>query len=60
MSEMIIDKKVLLCGNSGVGKTSIFKRYFKNEFEGNYNSSIGIDFQTKVIKRKNAIFNSGF
>ena len=52
MSEMIIDKKVLLCGNSGVGKTSIFKRYFKNEFEGNYNSSIGIDFQTKVIKRK--------
>ena len=53
MSETIIDKKVLLCGNSGVGKTSIFKRYFKNEFEGNYNSSIGIDFQTKVIKRKN-------
>ena len=52
MSETIIDKKVLLCGNSGVGKTSIFKRYFKNEFEGNYNSSIGIDFQTKVIKRK--------
>ena len=52
MSEMIIEKKVLLCGNSGVGKTSIFKRYFKNEFEGNYNSSIGIDFQTKVIKRK--------
>ena len=52
MSEMIIDKKVLLCGNSGVGKTSIFKRYFKNEFQGNYNSSIGIDFQTKVIKRK--------
>ena len=49
---MIIDKKVLLCGNSGVGKTSIFKRYFKNEFQGNYNSSIGIDFQTKVIKRK--------
>ena len=53
MSETIIDKKVLLCGNSGVGKTSIFKRYFNNEFEGNYNSSIGIDFQTKVIKRKN-------
>ena len=52
MSEEFIEKKVLLCGNSGVGKTSIFKRYFKNEFEGNYNSSIGIDFQTKVIKRK--------
>ena len=48
----IIEVKLLLCGNSGVGKTSIFKRYFKNEFEGNYNSSIGIDFQTKVIKRK--------
>ena len=50
--EMLIEKKVILFGNSGVGKTSIFKRYFKNEFGGNYNSSIGIDFQTKEIKRK--------
>ena len=45
--------KVLLFGNSGVGKTSIFTRFYKNKFDGNVNSSVGVDFQTKVIKRKN-------
>ena len=45
--------KVLLFGNSGVGKTSIFRRYYEDKFDGNYNSSIGIDFQTKTIKHNN-------
>ena len=44
--------KILLLGDSGVGKTSIFKRYTNYEFKGNYNSSIGVDFQTKIIERK--------
>ena len=44
--------KILLLGDSGVGKTSIFKRYTNYEFKGNYNSSIGVDFQTKIIDRK--------
>ena len=51
------DIKVLLFGNTGVGKTSIFKRYYENKFDGNYNSSIGIDFQTKVIKHKNKSYS---
>ena len=45
--------KVLLFGNSGVGKTSIFTRFYNNKFDGNVNSSLGVDFQTKVIKHKN-------
>ena len=45
--------KVLLFGNSGVGKTSIFTRFYNNKFDGNVNSSVGVDFQTKVIKHKN-------
>ena len=51
------DIKVLLFGNTGVGKTSIFKRYYENKFDGNYNSSIGIDFQTKVIKHNNKSYS---
>ena len=55
--EVAKDIKVLLFGNTGVGKTSIFKRYYENKFDGNYNSSIGIDFQTKVIKHKNKSYS---
>lgn len=44
--------KILLLGDSSVGKTSIFNRYWKNEFKGNYISSIGVDFQTKIENYK--------
>ena len=53
----IIEVKLLLCGNSGVGKTSIFKRYYENKFEGNYTTSIGIDFQTKEIKYNDKLYS---
>jgi small GTP-binding protein len=43
---------LLLLGDSNVGKTSIFMKYTQNEFKGNYNSSIGIDFQIKNINYK--------
>ena len=43
---------LLLLGDSNVGKTSIFMKYTQNEFKGNYNSSIGIDFQVKNINYK--------
>ena len=49
--------KILLCGNSGVGKTSIFKRYYENKFEGNYTTSIGIDFQTKEINHNDKLYS---
>ena len=53
----IIEVKLLLCGNSGVGKTSIFKRYYENKFEENYTTSIGIDFQTKEIKYNDKLYS---
>ena len=56
-NEVPKDIKILLFGNTGVGKTSIFKRYYENKFDGNYNSSIGIDFQTKVIKHNNKSYS---
>ena len=42
--------KLMLLGDSTVGKTSILKRYSKNQFNPNYISSIGVDFETKYIK----------
>ena len=53
----ITEIKILLCGNSGVGKTSIFRRYYENKFEGNFITSIGIDFRTKEIKYKKKTYS---
>jgi Ras-related protein Rab-35 len=39
--------KISLLGSSSVGKSSILKRYADDEFDGNYISTIGIDFRFK-------------
>ena len=41
--------KILLAGDSSVGKTSIMKKYIQNEFPENYQTSIGVDFSIKEI-----------
>ncbi|CAG5128974.1 unnamed protein product, partial [Candidula unifasciata] len=45
--------KVLLIGNSGVGKTSFLFRYADNSFTSTFVSTVGIDFKVKSILRKN-------
>ena len=45
--------KILLLGDSGVGKTSIFHRYLKKKFEENLTATIGADIITKEITYKN-------
>ena len=45
--------KILLLGESNVGKTSIFKRFIFNKFDKNQGSTIGVDFESKVFKYKN-------
>ena len=45
--------KILTIGESGVGKTSILRRYVENKFERHHLATIGIDFQSKTIKIKN-------
>ena len=42
-----IKLKIMLLGDSTVGKTSILRRYCKNEFSNKYATTIGIDFQFK-------------
>ena len=45
--------KILIIGDSTVGKTSILTRFCKNEFSWNYLATIGIDFFSKDIELTN-------
>ena len=45
--------KVITLGESGVGKTSIIKRYIFNNFLEKNISTIGANFFTKEVKLKN-------
>ena len=42
--------KIILVGDSGVGKTSLMNQYVKKRFTKNYKATIGVDFFCKDIK----------
>ena len=52
-TEIIKEIKLLLLGESNVGKTSIFNKYIYNRNATLSASSIGVDFETKIINYKN-------
>jgi len=52
-TEDIKEIKLLLLGESNVGKTSIFNKYIYNRNATLSASSIGVDFETKIINYKN-------
>lgn len=52
-SEQLIKFKVLLVGDSTVGKSSIIRRYIDNEFEFVMSRTVGVDFRAKRIKINN-------
>ena len=41
--------KILLIGDSGVGKTAMLSKFVDEEFVDNYISTIGVDFRIKTI-----------
>ena len=45
--------KIILVGDSFVGKTSLLKRYTDSEFNNNYVNTIGVDFKNKSMRIKN-------
>ena len=42
--------KILLLGDSGVGKSSIILRYTENQFTQSLMNSIGVDFKLKSVE----------
>ncbi|KRX11172.1 P-loop containing nucleoside triphosphate hydrolase [Pseudocohnilembus persalinus] len=42
--------KIVLIGDSGVGKTNILTRFIKNEFNLESKPTIGVEFATKTLK----------
>ena len=47
--------KIMLIGDSGVGKSSLLSKYVRDEFDKSYISTIGVDFRIKTVKHKNKI-----
>ena len=43
--------KLVLIGNTTVGKTSILTRYFDNKFKDDNKSTLGIEFKTTIINK---------
>ena len=41
--------KIVIIGDSGVGKTNILVRFCENDFKISYSATIGVDFKIKVI-----------
>ena len=47
--------KMLLIGNSGVGKSCLLMRYADNQFNENFFNTIGVDFKLKNVKYEDNI-----
>ena len=45
--------KIMILGESKIGKTCFITRYTNNNFSGAYLTTVGIDFQTKIITLNN-------
>lgn len=42
--------KIIIVGPAGVGKSSLLLKYTKDEFERDYNVTIGVDFASKCVE----------
>ena len=45
--------KMILIGDSGVGKSNILLKYLKNEFQQNTKATVGVEFGTKTVEIDN-------
>ncbi|MEM8967693.1 MAG: Rab family GTPase [Bacteroidota bacterium] len=46
---MTISKKVILLGHYGVGKSSLTRRFVYQKFSNQYNTTIGVNIEKKVV-----------
>ena len=42
--------KLIIIGDSGVGKTNLLMRFCEQDFKSNYVATIGVDFKIKTIQ----------
>eukprot|EP01111_Echinosteliopsis_oligospora_P013643 TRINITY_DN4940_c0_g1_i1.p1 TRINITY_DN4940_c0_g1~~TRINITY_DN4940_c0_g1_i1.p1 ORF type:complete len:257 (-),score=75.05 TRINITY_DN4940_c0_g1_i1:37-807(-) len=47
--------KIILVGDSSVGKSSVLKRFTEDVYTGDYNSTIGVDFKIRTIASKGRV-----
>ena len=52
LKEEIVELKVILLGDVGVGKTNIISRYLSGEFNPSLNPTVGSSYGEKRIKKK--------
>ena len=45
--------KIVLIGDSSVGKTNIFTKYLNDEFDPDSKATVGVEFGTKIFKIEN-------
>lgn len=45
--------KLVLIGDSGVGKSNVLLRFYKNEFNLNSQTTLGIEFASKTVEVEN-------
>ena len=50
--------KIVLIGESGVGKSNMLSRFTKNEFNLESKATIGVEFATKCISSKNKVIKA--
>lgn len=48
--------KVIIIGDSGVGKTNLITRFCENTFKDSYVATIGVDFKIKTLTINNRRF----
>ena len=49
--------KLMLVGETDVGKTSIFERFLHDQFTEKINSSVGFDYESKQFKYKKNVYD---
>ena len=47
--------KIIIIGDSNVGKTSILKKFIHNRFEFQFDPTIGVDFEQEIMS---AVYNN--
>ena len=48
--------KIVIVGDSGVGKTNLIRRFIANEFNINSKATVGVEFSSKAFKINDKIF----